>query len=164
MALKPPSRPLCSWFELILIIALALVGGAGLGATYSHVVFGELPWFTVQRAVAVDGNTIAITALIHVQGLAVPQLDRDECPEEKVLAERARARAQQLLDQGSVRVRLVGENEYGQIDGLFVGADRPIGPILIRERLAKVANGGMVSWCPNAPPPPRLRPWYWPWP
>jgi endonuclease YncB( thermonuclease family) len=141
----------CHLRELILCVLLAFFSGLGLGSVYFATLLGaDLPWFPLTAAYAVDGNTIEISALIHVDGISVPQLDRNLCPEETALARRAHDRVKALLAAGHVRLKLIGENQYGQITGHFTAADRPLAPMLLVEKLAKPAQPGTVSrWCPG---------------
>jgi hypothetical protein len=141
----------CYLSELILCVVLAFFGGLGFGAVYSKTLLDTgLPWFPLTAAHAVDGNTVEISTLIHIDGISVPQLDRQLCLEETNLARRAHDRVNALLSAGHVRLKLVGENQYGQITGHFTAADRPLAPMLLGEKLAKKTTADMSSrWCPG---------------
>jgi hypothetical protein len=148
----------CHLREIVLMAALAFASGLGFGSVYFATLLGaDLPWFPLTAARAVDGNTIEISTLIHIDGISVPQLDRNLCPEETALARRAQDRVNALLSAGHVRLKIIGENQFGQLTAHFTAADRPLAQMLLAEKLAKPATPGTPArWCPgdaSAPPP-----------
>lgn len=151
----PPRRPPpgCPFSIVWLLCALSVGTGGATGWLLYEALYPPLPWIAAHHVEVIDANTVATTIYLHIDGIAVPSLDRQICDEETLLAERARARVQGLLGQGSVRVKITHENSYGQVDALFVGADRPVREILLREGLARLVNPKEPArWCPNERP------------
>lgn len=145
------AQPSVYWSDLVIAVLVAMGAGLALGAIFERELLGDhLPFFPAERAEAVDGDTIRVSVLLHLDQLDAAELDRERCPGEKALGLRARDRANELLSAGPTRVKVVGQDAMGRIGAYIVAADRPLGAVLVREGLAQVVHGaGAGRWCPG---------------
>jgi endonuclease YncB( thermonuclease family) len=156
-------QPSVYWEDYCFTVVLALGVGLAFGAIFDRELLGDpIPWFPA-AAEAVDGDTIRVTVLLHLDGVDAPELDRMVCPEERGKGERTRDRANELLREGSVRVKVLGEDSFGRMRARLVGGDRPLAQMLLREGLVQPTTGA-GHWCPDdagadprAAPGPELR-------
>lgn len=121
---------------------------------------GVLGWFlagaasasSYVRVEAVDGDSVRYRGVLYrVVGLDTPEL-RARCPEERVLALRARDR---MAEIGNGRVRMervtTQRDKYGRpLVRLYDRQGRDVAAILISEGLARPfdGRGRRGSWCP----------------
>ncbi len=88
---------------------------------------------------------------IRILGIDTAELHNYKCPEEKALAQKARARVLELMPVGStITVSKFKWDKYGgRIDGIVTNKDGiNVGQTLINENLAKAYDGGAKSsWC-----------------
>jgi endonuclease YncB( thermonuclease family) len=114
-----------------------------------------------------DGDTIHIDGQsrgMRLVGLNAPETWQPQCPEEKALGERAKARLRQLVSSATLEVQRVpcscppgtegtDECNYGRSCGILRANGRDVGQILIAEGLAVPFVCGATR-CPKTP-----RPW-----
>jgi endonuclease YncB( thermonuclease family) len=114
-----------------------------------------------------DGDTIHIDGQsrgMRLVGLNAPETWQPQCPEEKALGERAKARLRQLVSSATLDVQRVPCScppgtegtyacNYGRSCGILRANGRDVGQILIAEGLAVPFVCG-VTRCPRTP-----RPW-----
>ncbi|MCA3313466.1 MAG: thermonuclease family protein [Roseomonas sp.] len=97
----------------------------------------------------IDGDTIVHRGqTIRIMGLDAPE-KHHRCLEEKVLAERARARLEELLADG-FRVEAHGHDRYGRVRAVvFDARGMNVANVLIVEGLARRYNGRgpRELWC-----------------
>ena len=75
-------------------------------------------------AVIVDGDTISIAGeRIRLVGIDAPESFRSRCENELVLGLKAKQRLRELVDNGSIRIELAGQDRYGRtLATVFAGA------------------------------------------
>jgi endonuclease YncB( thermonuclease family) len=141
----------CSLVLLILLLTLALAAGLGFGAVYTELAFGRgLPWTAVKSARALDGDTVEVVLVVHIDGFDAPELDSQRCEEERRRAVISRDRANELLSHPPVRVKLYGEDSRGKLGAGLVAGDRPLGLMLESEGHLRRSNGSSpLNWCPG---------------
>jgi endonuclease YncB( thermonuclease family) len=91
----------------------------------------------------VDGDTIESPAGVsyRLAGYDTPEL-RTKNPREKALAERAKARLQEMIDAGGFRIEPQGRSGgYGRELAIAHWGERPVSEIMIAEGLARPNNG-----------------------
>jgi micrococcal nuclease len=97
----------------------------------------------------IDGDTIVHRGqTIRIMGLDAPEVHH-RCPEERALAERARARLEQLLADGFT-VQAHGRDRYGRVLAVvFDSRGMDVASVLIAEGLARRYNGRgqRELWC-----------------
>lgn len=135
----------------LVLTGMALVCGFGLGVAAGHSVVDPIGWFPVKRAVVVDGDTLALELVVHLDGTDAPELDA-ACAVERDLAVRARDRLAVLVDgeHGPLRVHFYGQDWAGRMRAGLTAADRPLAEVMVSEGLAqKSVAGGGSPWCPG---------------
>jgi endonuclease YncB( thermonuclease family) len=114
-----------------------------------------------------DGDTIHIDGQsrgMRLVGLNAPETWQPQCPAEKALGERAKARLRQLVSSATLEVQRVpcscppgtegtDSCNYGRSCGILRANGRDVGQVLIAEGLAVPFVCG-VTRCPRTP-----RPW-----
>jgi endonuclease YncB( thermonuclease family) len=114
-----------------------------------------------------DGDTIHISGQprgMRLVGLNAPETWQPQCPEEKALGERAKARLRQLVSSATLEVQRIPCScapgtegteacNYGRSCGILQANGRDVGQVLIAEGLAVPFVCGATS-CPQTP-----RPW-----
>ena len=97
----------------------------------------------------IDGDTIVHRGqTIRIMGLDAPEVHH-RCPAEKALAERARARLEQLLAEGFT-VREHGRDRYSRVLAeVFDARGMNVASVLIEDGLARRYNGRgpRELWC-----------------
>lgn len=123
----------------------AILAAAAIGA-----LLAAAPPATSQAPVRViDGDTIAVRGVtIRIMGLDAPEL-RGACPAEILLAQRARARLQQLL-AGPYSIERHGRDRYGRALARVRDAQgRDVAAVMVSEGLAHAysGRGPRGGWC-----------------
>jgi endonuclease YncB( thermonuclease family) len=121
---------------------------------------GNLP---VSNLAAIDGDTIAMQGEakhVRIVGLDAPETgNRARCPEERALAEKAKARLQELVSTGSVWLRTVPCScppemlgtkacNDGRLCAKITADDQDVAALMIAEGLARPFVCGETS-CPK---------------
>lgn len=145
-----PLPALCSWVEVAAIAVIAVGAGFGLGLVTGDVFLPhDTGWFPVLRAHAIDGDSIEVTILVHLDDTNAPELD-GTCNGEAALAEQAKARVNSLLQVQPLRIHLYESDEQGRVRAGLVAGDRNIASVLTTEKLAVRMvreNGRNRPWC-----------------
>ncbi len=97
----------------------------------------------------VDGDTFWLNGTkVRLAGIDAPERSKPQCSSEKMLAERATLRLQELLSADFQLVR-AGRDEdvYGRKLRLVMRGQDSLGDILISEGLARAWDGARHSWC-----------------
>ncbi|MEO5373178.1 MAG: thermonuclease family protein [Alphaproteobacteria bacterium] len=125
--------------RIVYILALALVGVVPAAGTEQP--FEGPVWATVVRVV--DGDTIAVRAriwlgqdvetMVRVAGVDAPEL-HGHCDEEKILARKAQAFVEASVAGGSVRLRDVRYDKYG--NRVVARVESPAGSDLADQLIA----------------------------
>ena len=110
----------------------------------------------------IDGDTLVVRARIwlgqdvrtrvRIAGIDAPELS-GRCPGERALAVRARARVEDLLAAGEVRLFDVRHGKYGGrvIARVRLDDGRDLGVVLMAAGLARAYAGGRrTTWCSEA--------------
>ncbi len=127
--------------------ALAFASGLGFGAVFSEALLNTgLPFYALDHAEAVDGDTLQITLTVHVDGIDAAEIGRNRCPTEELMAQRAKDRAAELLREKPLRVKLLGEDDLGRMRAVIAAGGRSLKGMLLREGLVEE---GMGRWCPD---------------
>jgi len=141
-----------------IVVALAIVL---LSATAT---FSQIPSQTsvpVSSVRVVDGDTFQAVALVwprisieagmRIAGIDTPEIN-GKCPAEKDMAKKAKARLEQILSYGDVRVTVLHEDKYAARVDVVVSA-KGVNPatILLQENFAKPYSGvgPRPVWCPQ---------------
>ena len=114
---------------------------------------------------AIDGDTVAFGRdRLRLVGFDAPETTyQARCPEEKAHGVVAKARLQELLTRGPVRVvKVKGRDKYRRILALIYVGGESVGDVLIREGLAvpytkRVSRIRNFNWCENLRPVPPAR-------
>lgn len=94
-----------------------------------------------------DGDTIRIgKERIRLMGFDTPEVFKPGCTEEKALGDKATIRLGQLLGSGNVTIERHGLDKYGRTLALIRVEGKDVGPILIKEGLAR-ARKPKGGWC-----------------
>jgi endonuclease YncB( thermonuclease family) len=112
------------------------IGQCGNGKRITCVVDGDTIWLSGTKIRMADYNT--------------PEMGEPACRREAELGRRATHRLIELLNTGTVTVRLTGQTDkYGRSLALIERDGRSVGDILVAEGLARWWNGGLSSrdWC-----------------
>lgn len=155
------ARPFsCPYSLLILLLLLATAAGFAVGAAVSpHLLPDETGWFPVLSARALDGDSVVVEILVHLDDTNAPELN-GKCPNEHALAVAARDRLNALLAVPPTRIHLYESDIAGRIRAGLVSGDRNVASAMVNERLAvRMLNppGRNAPWCPGnvqADPPP----------
>jgi endonuclease YncB( thermonuclease family) len=137
----------CPFHLLIVCSGLAFVSGLGFGGAYSELLLDTGPGYFAVQAEAIDGDTVRLEVVAHIDNTDAPELD-GRCAEERSLAVRSRDRLAELLRHGPTRAKVVGEDHFGRILVRVVSNDRPSAEMMISENLA-VRSTGRAPWCPG---------------
>jgi micrococcal nuclease len=106
----------------------------------------------LRHAVAIDGDTIRVLHLrsnVRILGLDTPEL-RGKCPAEKEKARQAKARMQELIDDGiTLKFDRRKTDKYGRLLAHVTDATgRDVAVVMIDEGLARPYDGGKrAGWC-----------------
>lgn len=101
----------------------------------------------------VDGDTLEIRTKtpykVRIEGMDAPERIGAKCPEEKALAARAKARMQEMVDSGNIRIaRSTRKDKWGRVLTRVYLKDTDVARIMIRERLARPYSDAVrQSWC-----------------
>lgn len=97
---------------------------------------------------AVDGDTLWHEGVkLRLENIDTPEIDHAQCPSERQLGERAKARLIVLLS-GGYRVVYSGKlDRYGRTLARITVEGRDIGQQLIDEHLAREWDGARHPWC-----------------
>ena len=105
---------------------------------------------------AIDGDTLALgDERIRLKGYDTPETAFALCPAEKAHGLRAKARLQELVHRGPVKlVRDRSRDKYGRTLGVLWIGHELVSDILIREGLAVSYTGRVrrvvnYNWCAN---------------
>jgi endonuclease YncB( thermonuclease family) len=100
--------------------------------------------------VAVDGDTVDVPGhgRLRLLDIDAPELHPCRCPFECELGERAKRRAQALLNSGPRSYRPAGQDRYGRILADVQVNGRDLASVLIAEGLGRPYSGGRRRpWC-----------------
>jgi micrococcal nuclease len=108
-------------------------------------------WIPGLRWVAIDGDTMEVPGRgrIRLLGIDTPELHPCNCALECDLGNRAKRRAQELLNSGPRSFSPSGERDrYGRILADITVDGRDLAAVLIREGLGRPYSGGKRrAWC-----------------
>lgn len=145
-----PLPALCSWVEVAAIAVIAVGAGFGLGLVTGDVFLPhDTGWFPVLSGRALDGDSIIVEILVHLDDVNAPELD-GICEGEQALAEQAKARVNALLAGEPRRIHLYESDEQGRVRAGIVAGDRNVASVLTTEKLAVRMvreNGRNRPWC-----------------
>lgn len=146
----PHLTPACTVREVVMVALLAFSAGCGIGAWFDHVILGgaNSGYFPVE-AVPLDGDSVRITTIVHLDGYDAPELDAHRCALEHEAAARALERARQITAQGPSRAVILGQDRLGRVRARIVTSDRPLASMLANERLIRRAPEP-TDWCAGA--------------
>lgn len=103
------------------------------------------------RNCVIDGDTIEYNgARIRMIDYDTPEISDPKCASEYALGQRAKLRLLEILNSGTVDVRVSGSRDidkYGRKLRLVLVNGRSVGDILISEGLAWRWEGRRHSWC-----------------
>lgn len=111
----------------------------------------RLALYALSALIVVDGDTIKAPygPTYRILGYDTPETHLAKCEEERALGLRAKARLEQLLDQGEVRVLEKGKlDRYGRTLATVTIDGEDLAKVMIREGLAVPYRGKRRrSWC-----------------
>lgn len=95
-----------------------------------------------------DGDTIELAGeRVRILNIDTAELEA-RCPAELVLAQQARARLTDLLDDGPLDIRRIARRDrYGRTLATISVNGRDVGEVLISEGLARRWDGRRHPWC-----------------
>lgn len=143
--------------DMFIQCLFALGMGGLLGYAFAGLTADPLPWIVAREVVALDGDSVAVTLLLHLDSLDTAELDHNRCDGEQLLARRAYERLGELLQPGPVRVQILGQDQYGRVNARFTANGRPVDLLMEREGLAQRTGGQPGVWCPEDKPPGVVR-------
>jgi hypothetical protein len=149
MSVRPFS---CPYTILVLLLLLATAAGFAVGAVVSpHLLPDETGWFPVMSAKALDGDSVMVEILVHVDDVNAPEIG-GRCPNEPALAIAARDRLNALLSVPPTRIHIYESDAQGRVRAGLVSGDRNIANALVTEKHGVRMRGppGQNSpWCPG---------------
>lgn len=101
------------------------------------------------QAVALVWPRVSVEVGVRLAGIDAPEIN-GKCVAEKELAKKAKARLEQILSYGDVRVTVLHEDKYAaRVDAVVSAKGVDPATILLQEGLAKpyTGSGPRPAWC-----------------